>query len=84
MIESMYYNTPFHLIDSMSEVPFGLQNQVFVISDEKYKAYKEKQAIEEIAVLEKRITSYEQAIDRLRETVVSIKTEAGLLKPAED
>lgn len=84
MIESMYYNTPFHLIESMSEVPLGLHSSVYVISDEKYKAYKEKQAVEEIAVLEKRITAYEQAIDRLRETIVSIKTEAGLLKPAED
>ena len=84
MIESMYYNTPFHLIESMSEVPLGLHSSVYVISDEKYKAYKEKQAVEEIAVLEKRITAYEQAIDRLRETIVSIKAEAGLLKPAED
>ena len=80
----MYYNTPFHLIESMSEVPLGLHSSVYVISDEKYKAYKEKQAVEEVAVLEKRITSYEQAIDRLRETIVSIKTEAGLLKPAKE
>ena len=52
---------------------------VYVVSDAQYKEYKQKQANDEIAVLEKRAVSYEEAALSLRKTIHEIKQEAGLL-----
>ena len=80
-----FYRNPFTLIDDLMQLPpvFGNQ-QVYVISDEKYKQYKQKQAEEEIAVLEKRLASYESTASSLRETIDEIKAEHGLLPPADE
>ena len=75
----LYKQSPFTLVNDLMNIPFG--SDVFVISDEKYKELKKKQAVDEIAVLERRLESYEKAADRLRETIASLNEEHGLLAP---
>ena len=78
----MFYNTPFQLLDSLSQLPFG--SNVYVISDSEYKEYKQKQATQEIEVLEERAKSYEKTAMSIRKTILELKQEAGLLPKAED
>ena len=78
----MFYNTPFQLLDSLTSIPFG--SSVYVVSDSEYKEYKQKQAGEEIELLEKRAAAYEEAAMSLRKTVLEIKQEAGLLPETKD
>ena len=78
----MFYNTPFQLLDSLSQLPFG--SNVYVISDTEYKEYKQKQAAQEIEVLEERAKSYEKTAMSIRKTILELKQEAGLLPKAED
>ena len=78
----MFYNTPFQLLDSLSQLPFG--SNVYVISDTEYKEYKQKQAAQEIEVLEERAKSYEKTAMSIRKTTLELKQEAGLLPKAED
>ena len=75
----LYNQSPFTLVNNLSNIPFG--SEVFVISDEKYKELKKNQAAAEVAVLEGRLESYEKAADRLRETIASLNEEHGLLAP---
>ena len=79
------YRNPFTLIDDLMQLPpvFG-QTPVYVVSDEQYKQYRKKQAEDEIAVLEKRLASFESSARSLRETIDEIKAEHGLLPAAED
>ena len=77
-----FYNTPFHLINDLARVPFN--SNVYVVSDARYKELQQKQAAEEIAVLENRAAHYERAADRIRETIVDLQKEAGLLPEASD
>ena len=80
-----YYRNPFTLIDDLMQLPpvFG-QTPIYVVSDEQYKQYRKKQAEDEIAVLEKRLASFEKSAESLRETIDEIKAEHGLLPAAED
>ena len=74
-----FYNNPFNLVNDLINIPFG--SDVYVISDEKYKELKQKQARDEIAVLERRLESYETAATKLRDTIASLNEEHGLLPP---
>ena len=77
-----FYNNPFNLVNDLVNIPFG--SDVYVISDEKYKELKQKQAANEIAVLERRLESYETAATKLRDTIASLNEENGLLPPTTD
>ena len=79
-----YYRNPFTLIDDLMTIPPMFGQQVYVVSDEQYKEYRKKQAQDEIAVLEKRLASYESTAASLRKTIDEIKGEHGLLPEAED
>ena len=76
-----YYRTPFHLLASVSQAPVG--SNVVVVSDAMYKEYKQKQAKQEIEILEARAKSYRTTADLIEQEIVTIKTEAGLLPAAE-
>lgn len=79
-----FYNTsPFHLIDSLMQLPPTTES-VYVISDSEYKELRKKQAVEEITTLEKRLKAYESTADSLRETINELRTEHGLLPEASD
>ena len=77
---SIYSSRPFQLVNDLMSIPFG--QDVYVVSDAKYKELQQEQAQKEITILQNRLTSYEQAADRLRETIVSLQTENDLLPPA--
>jgi hypothetical protein len=78
---SLYNQTPFHLIDHMSQLPFGVDN-IFVISDAKYAELRKNQAEQEIAVLTKRLNAYEKSAEQLKATITELQTEHGLLPEA--
>jgi hypothetical protein len=78
---SLYNRSPFHLIDHMSQLPFGVDN-VYVISDAKYAELRKNQAEQEIAVLTKRLNAYEKSADQLRATITELQEEHGLLPEA--
>ena len=75
----------FTLIDDLMQIPpvFG-QSSVYVVSDAQYKQYRKTQAEEEIALLEKRLASFESSAESLRQTIDEIKAEHGLLSASED
>ena len=77
-----FYNNPFNLVNDLVNIPFG--SDVYVISDEKYKELKQNQARNEIAVLERRLQSYETAATKLRDTIAALNEEHGLLPPPTD
>ena len=77
-----YYKSPFQIIDSLFTAPLG--SQVYIVSDSEYKAYKQKQAVEEIAALEERAASYERTAQHLRDQVKELQTKHELLPAAED
>ena len=77
-----FYNNPFNLVNDLVNIPFG--TDVYVISDEKYKELKQKQARDEISVLESRLESYEAAATKLRDTIAALNEEHGLLPPPTD
>jgi antitoxin component HigA of HigAB toxin-antitoxin module len=58
-----------------------LRGEVYVISDAKYKELQQKQAQDEITVLERRMQSYERTADDLRQTIAGLRKEHGLLEP---
>ena len=76
-----FYQTPFHLLASMSQAPVG--SNVVVVSDAMYKEYRQKQAKQEIEILEARAKCYRTTADLIEQEIVTIKTEAGLLPAAE-
>jgi hypothetical protein len=58
--------------------------RVVVISDSQYQDYIQKQAQEEILVLENKLNRHKTAIQEIEQTIVKLKDNAGLLQPAED
>ena len=78
-----FQNSPFRLIDDLFQIP-TLGADVYVVSDSQYKQYRQKQAVDEIAVLEKRLVAYEKTANSLRETIADLKQEHGLLTEASD
>lgn len=84
MLNHSLYRSPFQLIDSIMQLPpFGSEN-VYVISDSEYKKIRQKQAEDEIAVLQKRLEAYERSAEGLKATIVELQQEHGLLPPASD
>ena len=78
-----YNNSPFHLIDSIMQLP-PLTESVYVISDSEYKELRKKQAVDEISTLQKRLQAYERTADSLRETINQLQMEHGLLPEASE
>ena len=77
-----FYSTPFHLFTSLSQAP--ISSNVVVVSDAMYKEYKQNEAKKEIDILEARVKSYRETADLIEQEIITIKTEAGLLPPAEE
>ena len=77
-----FYNSPFQMISDLTKIPFG--QDVYVISDSKYKEIRQKQAKDEIAVLENRAEHYDKAAASLRETIEELRKEYGLLTSSEE
>ena len=82
LVNDLITNNPYTLVSDLTNIPFG--SDVYVISDEKYKELKQKQAREEISVLERRLESYEEAATKLRDTIAALNEEHGLLPPPTD
>ena len=76
---SIYSTRPFQLVNDLMSIPFG--QDVYVVSDAKYKELQQEREQKEITNLQTRITSYEQAADRLRETLLSLPTAHDLMPP---
>ena len=58
-------------------------NSVYVISDSEYKKYQQQECLKEVEILENRARSYEETAASIRETILELKTEAGLLPQSE-
>ena len=71
------YTRPFQLIEDLGMVPF--RSQVYVVSDETYKKYQEKEAQVEIDKLEARALDYEKTAVLLKEQAYTLRKKAGLL-----
>ncbi len=87
----MYYQNHFDLMFypypqvTTTEQGLSVDNRrVVVVSDSQYKDYIQKQAQEEILVLENKLNRHKTAIQDIEQTIVKLKDNAGLLKPAED
>ena len=70
------------MISDLAMIPFG--QDVYVISDAKYKELRQKQAREEIATLENRAEHYDKAAAGIRETVAELRKEYDLLPESSD
>ena len=81
-MQHSYYRSPFQLIDNIMQLPFG--SDVYVISDSEYKKIRQKQAEDEIAVLQKRLEAYERSALSLQETINELRQENGLLTASEE
>ncbi len=55
-----------------------------VVSDTQYKELIKQEAERQALVLENRINRYKSALESLETELVKVRTEAGLLPPAED
>jgi len=87
----MYYQNHFDLMfypyPQVTTTEQGLSvdnHRVVVVSDSQYKDYIQKQAQEKILVLENKLNRHKTAIQDIEQTIVKLKDNAGLLKPAED
>ncbi len=87
----MYYQNHFDLMfypyPQVTTTEQGLtvdNRRVVVISDSQYQDYIQKQAQEEILVLENKLNRHKTAIQEIEQTIVKLKDNAGLLQPAED
>ncbi len=87
----MYYQNHFDLMFypypqvTTTEQGLSVDNRrVVVVSDSQYKDYIQKQAQEEILVLENKFNRHKTAIQDIEQIIVKLKDNAGLLKPAED
>ena len=78
-----FYNSVVQFLDNPLNHTLPLDGKVYVISDSAYKEHKQRQAEEEIRVLESRAESYEKTAASIRKTILELKDEAGLL-PAEE
>ena len=81
-MQHSYYRSPFQLIDNIMQLPFG--SDVYVISDSDYKKIRQKQAEDEIAVLQKRLEAYERSAFSLQETIDELRKENELLPEASE
>ena len=79
-----FYGSVVEFLENPWNHSLPLDSRVVVVSDSDYKLYKQKQAQDEIRVLEGRLRTYEQQCDNLRSTIDELKKEAGLLPAAED
>ena len=79
---SFYNTSPFQMISDLAMIPFG--QDVYVISDSKYKELRQKQAAEEIATLENRAEHYDKCAASIRETVAELRNEYDLLPESSD
>ena len=79
---STFYRTPFHMLQSLSQLPFG--NSVYVISDSQYQEIKQREAQKEIDLLTKRAVSYRETADLIEKEIEQLRTEAGLLPASTD
>ena len=70
------------MISDLAMIPFG--QDVYVISDAKYKELRQKQARDEIATLENRAEHYDKAAAGIRETVAELRKEYDLLPESSD
>ena len=75
------FTHPFQLIEDLGMVPF--RSQVYVVSDETYKKYREKQAKAEIARLEARAEDYRKTVKVIEDQIAHIK-EQGCLPAADE
>ena len=73
------YTSPFTLIKSLSNVPFG--SNVVVVSDTQYKEYQQYEAKREIEILEARAKSYRKTAELIDEEIEDIRKRAGLAEP---
>ena len=79
-----YFKSAFDLIDASLQSPMVVNGKtVYVISDSDYKKYQQSEALKEIELLESRAASYDKTAASIRETILELKTEAGLLPPSE-
>lgn len=78
-----YYNSVVEFLDNPFNHTLPLDGKVYVISDSAYKEHKQRQAEEEIRILEQRAASYERTAASIHKTILELKQEAGLL-PAEE
>ena len=84
MLSNSLYRSPFQLIDSVMQLPPFGSGDVYVISDSEYKKIRQKQAEDEIAVLQKRLEAYERSAESLKTTITELQTEHGLLPEASE
>ena len=78
----IYNSSPFQMISDLTMIPFN--QDVYVISDSKYKELKQKQAAEEIATLENRASHYDSCAASIRKTIAELQKEFDLLPEASD
>lgn len=74
-----YYSSPFTLIKSLSQVPFG--SNVVIVSDTQYKEYRQSEAKREIEILEARAKSYRKTAELIDEEIAQIKKQVDLPEP---
>ena len=84
MLSNSLYRSPFQLIDSVMQLPPFGSGDVYVISDSEYKKIRQKQAEDEIAVLQKRLEAYERSATSLQATIDELRKEHGLLEASEE
>ena len=73
MLSNSLYRSPFQLIDNIMQLPpFGSES-VYVISDSEYKKIRQKQAEDEIAVLQKRLEAYERSAEGFKQLLPNSK-----------
>lgn len=79
---STFFNTPFHMLQTLSQLPFG--NDVYVISDSQYQEMKQREAQKEIDLLTSRVASYRKTADLIEKEIEQLRTDAGLLPASTD
>lgn len=79
---STFFNTPFHMLQTLSQLPFG--NDVYVISDSQYQEIKQREAQKEIDLLTSRVASYRKTADLIEKEIEQLRTDAGLLPASTD
>ena len=79
---STFYRSPFHLLASLNQLPFG--SDVYVIPDSEYKELKRKEAEKEIKILQNRAAAYRETADVIDKDIEELQKQAGLLPSSED
>ena len=79
-----YFKSAFDLLEASTQLPKVVNgNTVYVISDSDYKKYQQADCLKEVEVLENRALSYEKTAASIRQTIIELKEEAGLLPQPE-